>query len=79
MADILVRNVPESVIATLKLRAASNRRSLQQELLEVLEEAADQGVSQTPAEIAHRIRTDLARKGITFTDSTPLIRDDRRR
>lgn len=79
MADLLVRNVPDNVVASLKLRAASKRRSLQQELLEILEDATEKEDSQSPADIAHRIRQGLVRKGITFTDSTPLIREDRTR
>jgi plasmid stability protein len=40
MPDVLVRNIPEPVLATLKQRAAQHRRSLQQELLSVIEAAA---------------------------------------
>jgi plasmid stability protein len=40
MKALHVRDVPEPVIAALKRRAAANRRSLQKELLVVLEQAA---------------------------------------
>ncbi|HYU18356.1 MAG TPA: Arc family DNA-binding protein, partial [Chloroflexota bacterium] len=43
MSDPLVRNVPEAVVDDLKRRAAGNRRSLQAEILTILEEAVEEG------------------------------------
>lgn len=40
MAAIHVRNVPESTLAALRERAAHHGRSMQQEVLEILEAAA---------------------------------------
>lgn len=40
MPDILIRNVPPSVLASLKRQAAARHRSLQREVLAILEEAA---------------------------------------
>jgi plasmid stability protein len=71
--------VPEHVVKTLKRRAANHRRSLQQEMLVILEQAAERPISLSPAETATAIRERLVAKGITFTDSTPLIRSDRER
>jgi plasmid stability protein len=40
MAAIHIRNVPESVVAALRERAAQRGHSMQQELLQILEAAA---------------------------------------
>lgn len=40
MATITIRNVPEGLAASLKDRARRNRRSMQQEILSLLEAAA---------------------------------------
>lgn len=77
--NLLIRDVPEHVVQTLKLRAAGRRRSLQQEMLEILEQAAERPTPMTAAEIATAIRERLAETGCTFEDSTPLIRADRER
>ena len=79
MPNLLVRDVPEHVVQTLKRRAANHRRSLQQEMLVILEQAAEQPTAMTAAETATAIRERLAEKGIAFEDSTPLIRSDRER
>ena len=79
MPNLLIRDVPEHVVQTLKHRAAGRRRSLQQEMLEILEQAAEQPTAMTAAEIATAIRERLAETGRTFEDSTPLIRADRER
>ncbi len=41
MPSVLVRNLPQDVVAALKRRAAAHHRSLQKELLSLLEKAAD--------------------------------------
>lgn len=79
MPNLLVRDVPEHVVQTLKRRAASRHRSLQQEMLDILEHAAEQPTETTAAEVAATIRERLAAQGIAFEDSTPLIRFDRER
>ena len=80
MPDVLVRNVPESVLEALKQQAAQHRRSLQQELVSILEAAATQGASrQTAVDLAARIRARLAESGRLFSDSTELLREDRAR
>ncbi len=78
MADILVRNVPPEIVDILKRKAARHRRSLQQELLLVLEEAATRERID-PVEAAARVREQLAGYGRKFSDSTALIREDRER
>lgn len=79
MADLLVRRVPEHVMKSLKQRAVRHRRSLQQEVMAILEFAAAAPDGRNPAEVAAAIRARLARSNRRFTDSTPLIRDDRAR
>lgn len=79
MSDVLIRNVPESVLEALKRRAKQRRRSLQQELLGILEEAAAVARRPTPAELAATIRAQLAQSGRRFSDSAELMREDRER
>ena len=79
MPDVLIRNVPEATLAVLKSRAAASRRSLQQDLLGILEAAVAEQTSPTPAEIAATIRARLAASGRAFGDSTALVREDRER
>lgn len=78
MPNILIRGVPGKVLASLKQRAARRRRSLQQELLEVLRQAADDKVT-TFVERMKETREKFVRQGRLFSDSTPLIREDRAR
>lgn len=79
VSDVLIRNVPESVLEELKRRAKQRRRSLQQELLRVLEDAAAEVPRPAPDELAATIRARLAQSGRTFGDSAELIREDRER
>ena len=79
MPDVLIRDVPEPVLKELKRRAAQHHRSLQGELMTLLELAASQTGVKSPADLADEMRRRLAGTGRTFTDSTPLIRADRER
>jgi plasmid stability protein len=78
MADLLVRDVPVEVVANLKKRASDNKRSMQQELLFILEEAALKEQLQA-ADAAAVVRERLAGYGTAYTDSTVAIREDRQR
>jgi plasmid stability protein len=51
MAQILVRNLPTEVVRKLKMRARQHRRSLQEELKDILEEAAQQNVKGVQATV----------------------------
>ncbi len=79
MPNLLIRAVPLSVVETLKARAAAHRRSLQGELLALLEQASVEVPERSPAAVAARIREALAERGGAFTDSVPLVREDRQR
>jgi antitoxin FitA len=76
MAQILVRGLEDEVVARLKDRAASHRRSLESEARSILEAATG-----FTAEVARRVVDDWQRRlaGREFSDSTDLLRDDRRR
>lgn len=78
MPDLLIRNVPEEVVDTLKRKAANKRHSLQQELLLIIEKSAkDEHVKN--ADYANIVRERLQAYGNEFSDSTGSIRSDRER
>lgn len=80
MTDVLVRDVSQEVLESLKERAAQNRRSLQQELLSIIEAAArERARREDHARLAAEIRERLARSGRTFGDSAAEVREDRQR
>lgn len=75
MADLLIRNVPEAVVARLKEQARANSRSLQGELSAVLESAA----RPTWADWCRRADAvrEHSRGRVVASDSTALVREDR--
>lgn len=79
MAQVLIRDLDEKVVAKLKKRAARNKRSLQAELLDIVERAASFEMEEDPYKLAERIRRRLAAEGRYFSDSAELIAEDRRR
>lgn len=78
MAQVLVRNLTARTLEALKRRARAHNRSLQQELKTILEEAS-RVVEVNHLAVADRIRESLKKKGIEFSDSAELIREDRER
>jgi len=78
MPDLLIRNVPEEIVNVLKKKAANNRHSLQQELLQIVEAAAQEDHIKN-ADYATMVREQLQAYGSDFTDSTNSIRTDRNR
>ncbi len=76
MAQVLVRNLNDKVVARLKRRAKTRGRSLQAEVKTILEEAA-KDVPEDFWKEADRIREQLKRSGRKFSDSAALIRADR--
>ena len=80
MPNVLIRNVPEMTLEVLRKRARRAGRSLQQELLAVLEHSARTTLlAEDALKATRRFRERLAKKGIKFTDSVQLIREDRER
>jgi antitoxin FitA len=76
MAQVLVRNLPDDVVARLKARAARASHSLEQELRDILTEAARPRREEILADM-DRIRA-LTPK-VQQSDSAELIRADRDR
>jgi len=76
MAQILVRNLDENVVARLKDRAKKDGRSLQSELKFILKQAAALDMN-TAQEILEDYRRRF--KGKQFSDSAELIRENRNR
>ena len=76
MAQILVRNLDDTLVEQLKKRAAENRRSLQAEVKSILEQSASVNM-QAARELAASIRSQFA--GRQMVDSVDLIREDRDR
>ena len=77
MAQILIRDLDDEVVATLKARAKSNHRSLQGEVKALLEEKVRaRGVVAIREEL-RRFRAGFGKK--KFSDSAKLIRADRER
>lgn len=79
MAQILVRNMEEGVVESLKKRAKEDGRSLQSEVKFILEQAAHKPKMdmETARALVENIRKKF--KGRRFPDSVELIREDRGR
>ncbi len=71
MAQIIVRNLDDSVVEKLKRRAEAAGRSLEAEVRILLTDAVEYDFSRL-----REIRSGYGRK---FDDSTDLIREDRKR
>ncbi len=76
MAQVLVRNLPDETVASLKEQAKRHRRSLQAELRLILEAAAQPRNADWREALE---RLDRLFAGRAFHDSTGLIRADRER
>lgn len=79
MAQVLVRNLKDKVVARLKKRAAQRGRSLQAEVKQILEDAAAEADQTDVWKRIEEFRERMRRSGKTFSDSTELIREDRDR
>jgi plasmid stability protein len=76
MSDLLIRNLPPEVAAFLKAEAARHGRSVQAEVVEMLEQAEErQKKHERFWQTADALREEL--RGRTFSDSADLIREDR--
>ena len=76
MAQVIVRNLDDDVVARLKGMAADNHRSLEQELRLILSNAASPDLVEFRKQAA-AIRARLSDR--PQTDSVDLIREDRDR
>ncbi|MCW2308390.1 FitA-like ribbon-helix-helix domain-containing protein [Rhodobium gokarnense] len=75
MAQVIVRNLDDNVVGRLKRLAASEQKSLEQKLREILTEAGRPG----PADLQARARALAAKARPTNLDAVDLIREDRER
>lgn len=76
MAQVSIRNLPDDVVARLKLRAEARGRSLEAELRDILDVASRLSPEEFWAR-ADAIRAATAARG--HTDSVGLLREDRDR
>ena len=75
MAQILVRDLDEALVARLKERARQNHRSLQGEVRAILEEAAAHATAAEVEDILETWRRHWGER--RFSDSAELIREMR--
>ena len=78
MPQLLVRNLQEETVESLKQIAKANHRSLQAEVALILENAAKVQSTSFWKNTA-KIREQLAQSKKSFSDSTELVREDRDR
>lgn len=79
MAQVLVRNLKDTVVGRLKKRAKTRGRSLQAEVKQILEDAAAEADQTDVWKRIEKFRERMRRSGKTFSDSAELIREDRER
>lgn len=72
--SLSIKNVPDPIARLLRQRAARNRRSLQGELLAILEESVTGAQTMSPSQLVARVRASgLA----TPAESASFVRADR--
>jgi plasmid stability protein len=72
--NLSIKNVPDETAEELRKRAARNHRSLQGELMAILEEAAGKSTAMSPSEFLDELRTMGLR---TPAESRAMVREDR--
>lgn len=72
--NLSIKNVPEQLAEQLRKRAARHHRSLQGELIAILEESLGNGGSLTPGELLLKIRTSGLK---TPEEAARLVRRER--
>ena len=77
MASVTIRNLDDEVVARLKDRAKTNKRSLEAELREILTRSAGSMTQEELIAFAKRVAAQTP--DVPQTDSTELIREDRDR
>lgn len=78
MADVLIRNIDKETLEKLKEQAKLNKRSLQEELKEVLEIHAGEKYEKA-IEMIREMQQEYKKSGMVFPDSTEEIRKERER
>ena len=76
-ASLSIKNVPDAVVERLRARAARNRRSLQGELLDLIERAADELPTISARDVYERIRKLKLPTGESSADIIREMRDVR--
>ena len=76
-ASLSIKNVPDHVIKRLRARAARNRRSLQGELLDLVERAAEEVPTLSARTVFERIRKLNLPAGESSADIIREMRDAR--
>jgi plasmid stability protein len=72
--NLSIKNVPDEIAQKIKRRAAKNHRSLQGELMSIIEAAVAKNEPMTPAELLREVRS----LGLsTPAESRHMVRDDR--
>jgi antitoxin FitA len=72
--NLSIKNAPDDLVAALKIRAQRNHRSMQREVLTILETAVREPRPLTPDEILAKVR----RLGLrTPAEAADMIRKDR--
>ena len=72
--NLSIKNVPDKIAEQLRKRAAKNHRSLQGELMSIIESAVADNETMTPSELLREIRL----LGLsTPSESSDMVRDDR--
>ncbi|HYM72500.1 MAG TPA: hypothetical protein VET89_05925 [Stellaceae bacterium] len=80
MGQVVIRNIDDQVIECLKRRAATQRKSLEQCLREILTAAAQPGRTELLAELERiRAMTRPRKSGVAYPTAEQLIREDRDR
>lgn len=78
MGQVVIRNIDDRVLETLKARAAAQQKSLEQSLREILADAARPSREELLAEMARiRAKTRLPPAGQRYPSAEELIREDR--
>lgn len=77
MAQLLVRDLDDQVMARLEERARRNRRSLQAEARAILEAAAPRYTKEEALDVFRALHERMRDRAMS--DSTDLIREDRER
>ena len=78
MGQVVIRNIDDLVLERLKVKAAQERKSLEQSLRELLTEAAKPSRSELLAEVDRiRAMTPPRKPGVHYPSAEEMIREDR--